>query len=500
MPRTGTWATTDVRRRLHYNARMSSNLEPQIQRLAEAIFQLGRINPFSDARAQWEREALGEDEASDVRAALAEVADELADYLRQILSRQAATPREREWYAGVVFYTLRQRYRSALVESWEARAGDGEPPPPLTVYDDFLRDYEGYFRVCGPPMPEVETAAHLFACADQIARTEQALDSSMVGDSLPVRRLRAAVWQSVFTFDALRHRRFLYKALERAPILVRSPAGAEGRAVAEAIGTSRYLAFDPDVRRFEPGPQVETVPLATTHTFDVSLYGQHRVGAGAFGSAGRGTVVLEDLEMLPAIEQRELARVVETRRFRPVGAPADEIFEGRIVCTTQVDIGAEVASGSFDRTLFLHLRGDTVVVPTLRERLDDDKAELHELVRRTLTNTIPELYLDDVAQEVHDQIVKGRGNDWPWPGNLLELQQCVRMVLIEGRCVSPDANSRMPSPAGRFVALEQGNMSLAEVAYQYCRHVWELQGTYKAAAEVLGIDWRTVKNYVEAAG
>ncbi|MEO0602817.1 MAG: hypothetical protein AAF211_15345, partial [Myxococcota bacterium] len=174
---------------------MSSNLEPQIQRLAEAVFQLGRINPFADARGQWEREALGEEEetTTDVRTALGEVADELADYLRQILSRQAATPREREWYAGIVFYTLRERYRSAFVESWEARRGD-EPPPPVSFYEDFVRDYDGYFRVCGPPMPEVETAAHLFACADQIVRAEEALAASTTGDSVPVRRLRAAVW------------------------------------------------------------------------------------------------------------------------------------------------------------------------------------------------------------------------------------------------------------------------------------------------------------------
>ncbi|MEO0606181.1 MAG: sigma 54-interacting transcriptional regulator, partial [Myxococcota bacterium] len=273
-----------------------------------------------------------------------------------------------------------------------------------------------------------------------------------------------------------------------------------GDAIARAIASSGYLAFDPDVRRFAPGPQIRTVPLGTTHTFDVALFGHHKVSTGAFAEAAGGTVILDGIEALPALEQRELARVIETRRFQPIGAPDDEPFEARIVAITETDLAADVASGSFDRTLFLHLRGDTVVMPGLRQRLDDDKTELLMLVRGILSSAIPELYLDDVAQEVHDEIVKGRGQDWPWPGNLLELRQCVRMVLIEGRCVSPDANVRMPSPAGRFVALEQGNMSLAEVAYQYCRHVWELQGTYKAAAEVLGIDWRTVKNYVEAAG
>jgi len=479
---------------------MSSNLEPQIQRLAEAIFQLGRINPFADARAQWEREALGEEQADDVRAALAEVADELADYLRQILSRQAATPREREWYAGIVFYTLRERYRGALRESRAAReSASDEPPPAVSSYEDFVRDYESYFRVCGPPMPEVETPAHFFACADQIVRAEDALMQATTGDSVPVRRLRAAVWQSVFTYDALRHRRFLFRAFDSAPIVVRAPVGTEALPVAQAIANSGYLAFQPDVRRFAPGPIVRSLPLAAILDADIAMYGEHRGTEGAFAQARQGTVVLEALDTLSDAQQSELARVVQTGRFRPVGATADEAFEGRIVATTGADLAADVAAGSFDRALYLHLRGDSVIVPTLKQRLDDDKTELKALVRRTLTDIIPELYLDEVAQEVHDEIVKGRGADWPWPGNLLELEQSVRMVLVEGRCVSPDANIRMPSPAGRFVALEQGNMSLAEVAYQYCRHVWELQGTYKAAAEVLGIDWRTVKNYVEAA-
>jgi len=480
---------------------MSSNLEPQIQRLAEAVFQLGRINPFADARSQWEREALGDEEVDDVPAALAERADELADYLRQVLSRQAATPREREWYAGIVFHTLRERYRSAFVEYREARLASGdEPPPAVSFYEDFVRDHDSYFRVCGPPMPEVETAPHLFACAEQIVRAEDALGRVASGTSVPIRRLLAGMWQSIFTYDALRYRRFLFRAPSRAPTLVRAAVGTEGRAVAEAMAASAYLPFAPDVRRFAPGPRIRVVPVAATSALDATLYGEHRTVDGAFAAVGEeGTVILEGLESLPAIHQSELARVVETGRFTPIGATTDQAFGGRIIAITGADLAAEVASGAFDRSLYLQLRGDSVLVPSLRERLDADKKELLRLVSRSLAGTIPELYLDDVAQEVHDEIVKGRGHDWPWQGNLLELEQCVRMVLVEGRCASPDANVRMPSPAGRFIVLEQGKMSLAEVAYQYCRHVWELQGTYKAAAEVLGIDWRTVKNYVEAA-
>ncbi|MEN0062112.1 MAG: sigma 54-interacting transcriptional regulator [Myxococcota bacterium] len=486
---------------------MSSNLEPQIQRLAEAIFQLGRINPFADARAQWEREALGgeEEETEDVQTALGEVADELAGYLRQILSRQAATPREREWYAGIVFYALRERYREAFIASHEARlAASNEPPPPVAFYEDFVKDFEGYFRVCGPPMPEIETAPHLFACADQIVRAEEALAGSTRGDSVPIRRLRAAMWQSVFTFDALRHRRFLYRSVESVPTLVAAAVGSEGRRIAEALAVSGYLPFDPEIRRFVPGPITRYVPLhaRSAAELDEALYGLRKTDSGAFAAASGvgGVVVLDGITALSAAQQAELSRVIETRTFRPADGGPPAAFDGRIVVLSDADLAAEVASGAFDRELFLRMRGDNVVVPTLRQRLDDNKRELHLLVRHALIGTIPELYLDEVSQEVHDEIIKGRGNDWPWPGNLLELEQCVQTVLIEGRCAPPDANVRLPAPAGRFVALEQGTMSLAEVAYQYCRHVWELQGTYKSAAEVLGIDWRTVKNYVEAAG
>lgn len=490
---------------------MSSNLEPQIQRLAEAIFQLGRINPYADARQRWEREAVGDEPAENVITALGEVAEELADYLQQIFARQAATPNEREWYSGIVFHTLRERYRDAFREAHEAaaEASPDDVPEALDFYESFTRDFDNYFRVCGPPLPEIETAPHLFACADQMLRAESAIDGVLVGTSVPVRRLRAAMWQSVFTYDALRHRRFLYRTVGAGPTLVQGPIGAPTRAVARAIAHSLFLPFDPSVARFIKGPTLASVPLAalTSDAVRGALFGL-RKGAGnpasrpgAFALAGPGgTVLLEDVHELTVAQQIEVLSVLETGRFRQGGGDVDEPFEGSVVATTNIDLSAEVASGGFDRALHLRLGADTVTVPTLRSRLDAEKTELIQLVSRMLGDHIPELYLEDVAQEVHDEIVKGRGDEWPWPGNDLELRECVRSVLLEGRCPSPDANVRLPAPAGRFVALEQGTMSLAEVAYQYCRHVWELQGTYKSAAEVLGIDWRTVKNYVEAAG
>src|SRR5712692_10640678 len=85
---------------------------------------------------------------------------------------------------------------------------------------------------------------HLFACLFQIRRAFHHIFWHVVGGSMSMARLRAAVWQSVFTHDMRRYRRALYERMDDVTTLIVGPSGTGKEVVARAIGLSRYIPFD----------------------------------------------------------------------------------------------------------------------------------------------------------------------------------------------------------------------------------------------------------------
>ena len=74
-----------------------------------------------------------------------------------------------------------------------------------------------------------------------------------MGRRMPAARLRAAVWQSIFTHDMRRYRRVLYDRMGDLTTLITGPSGTGKELVARAIGLSRYVPFDPRTGEFRRG-------------------------------------------------------------------------------------------------------------------------------------------------------------------------------------------------------------------------------------------------------
>ena len=66
---------------------------------------------------------------------------------------------------------------------------------------------------------------------------------NILGGSLPAARLRAAVWQAIFTHDMRRYRRGLWQRMHDVPTLIVGPTGSGKELVARAIGLSRHIPF-----------------------------------------------------------------------------------------------------------------------------------------------------------------------------------------------------------------------------------------------------------------
>jgi hypothetical protein len=319
-------------------------LDPGERAFAEAVSRLAYANPFLPERIDGERAALGADwvATGSLWHARADVDDNpnvpklftrvetLAEALRLRLGR-APRPAadEAALYEDLVIYLLYYRYQAdlyAIVEDSSAATRR------LDCYDRFARDLERLLPAAGDTFPARREAPHLFACLFQIRRAFHYIFRNILGGSLPAARLRAAVWQSIFTRDMRRYRRALYRRMDDIATLICGPSGTGKELVARAIGLARYVPFEPASRRFAQdhagGFHALNLPALSPTLIESELFG-HRRGAftGALDERAGwlevcppfGSVFLDEIgDVEPAI-QVKLLRVLQTRRFQRLG-------------------------------------------------------------------------------------------------------------------------------------------------------------------------------------
>jgi transcriptional regulator with AAA-type ATPase domain len=485
-----------------------------------AVSHLAYVNPFLPERIEWERRALGEEHLpfdsvwharsdpagenpNEVR--IAEHSAALAEELRERLAGGArAAAEELGLYQDLVLYLLYYRYQARLFAALTA----GKRRPDFGFYDEFAADWE---RFLSPARPRSRLdPAHLFACCFQVRRAFHSTFHSIVGGSMPVARLRAQVWQSIFTHDLRRYQRGLYQRLGDVTTLVTGPSGTGKELVARAIALSRYLPFDPDTRSFGERPEESFFPLnvsALSPTLIESELFGHRRGAftGAVGDRTGwlevcpplGTVFLDEIGEVDAAIQVKLLRVLETRSFQRLGDTRERRFRGKVVAATNRDLAVEMSAGRFREDFYYRLCADRIETPSLAERIRDSPREISDLVLFLAERQVGEEMAPELAREVVAWIERRLGRDYPWPGNVRELAQCVSNVLIR-REYLPAVQASAEDPR-RALAEEilSTRLSADEVLGRYCTLIYAETGSYQEAARRLGLDRRTVKARVE---
>jgi DNA-binding NtrC family response regulator len=189
----------------------------------------------------------------------------------------------------------------------------------------------------------------------------------------------------------------------------------------------------------------------------------------------------------------------KTRGFQRVGDTRERRFQGKIVAATNRNLAVELQAGRFRTDLYYRLCADMIETPSLQALLADAPQELPELLRFIAARVAGDAEADALAAEVDAWITKHLGRDYPWPGNIRELEQCVRNVMVRGE-YRPPAAGAVPalSPGEELAAaLEAGTLTAEELLRRYCTLVFSRTGSYQETARRLGIDRRTVKDKVD---
>jgi DNA-binding NtrC family response regulator len=163
---------------------------------------------------------------------------------------------------------------------------------------------------------------------------------------------------------------------------------------------------------------------------------------GYVAAAHQGTLFLDEVAELDPLVQAKLLRVLETREVLPLGADRPRAVDIRVVAASHKNLRDEVSAGRFRQDLYFRIGRPEVVLPPLRERLD----ELPWLIQAELQRSRS----DRVASVGFVEACALR----PWPGNVRELLREVRLAAHAS--LDPGSNvlgaQHLPPEAGRRIA------------------------------------------------
>jgi transcriptional regulator with GAF, ATPase, and Fis domain len=145
--------------------------------------------------------------------------------------------------------------------------------------------------------------------------------------------------------------------------------------------------------------------------------------AGAFETAGRGTLFLDEVGELPLDVQPKLLRVLESGEFRRVGGNRPQKSEARIVAATKRNLREEVERGKFREDLYFRLAVVPVTMPPLRVRREDVPA-LVDAFLDAARKRDPRLADIKIGPETRSALA---AHDWP--GNVRELRNVLDRAL-----------------------------------------------------------------------
>ncbi len=241
-------------------------------------------------------------------------------------------------------------------------------------------------------------------------------------------------------------------------------------------------------RRGHPFVRVNCAALPPT-LIESELFGHERgafTGAvsmrqGRFELAHRGTIFLDEIGDLAADIQAKLLRVLQEGEFERVGSSQTRKVDVRVVAATHHDLDAAVKEGRFRVDLYYRLNVFPIVLPPLRERIED----------------IPRLawfFINRRQRALNRRFTRVPGavmtalQEHAWPGNVRELENVIERAMIHS---TGDTLMLDDGPGLKVWSSPHEGGTLQDVERRHIEHAlrrcgWRINGSGNAA-EVLGL-------------
>jgi two-component system, NtrC family, response regulator PilR len=221
---------------------------------------------------------------------------------------------------------------------------------------------------------------------------------------------------------------------------------------------------------------------------------------GLFEAADGGTLFLDEIGELSTAMQVKLLRVLQERRFKPVGGVEEKAVDVRLVAATNRDLEAEVSRGAFRQDLYYRLNVIQVLLPPLRQRKEDLPLLVDHFIKRHAGEMGKRIV--GISPEAMAVLMA-----YDYPGNVRELENLIeRAVTLEtattiGRESLPPLTTRgapAPSESAQAAEFPEDGLDLDRVIADYEREIVlkalaRAGGVRKEAARLLHITFRSLR-------
>ncbi len=298
-----------------------------------------------------------------------------------------------------------------------------------------------------------------------------------------------------------------------ASVLITGESGTGKELIARAIHNASNRAEKPFIK-------VNCAALPTS-LVESELFGHERgafSGAiqrriGRFELANGGTIFLDEIGEVPMDVQVKLLRVLQEREFERIGGNQTIKTDVRVIAATNRDLLKSIREGEFRSDLYYRLNVFPVQLPPLRERADDITLLAHFFVQKHGPRIGRRV--DAIDGESMRRLV-----DYPWPGNIRELENVIERALIlnNGATLHIDADtlpahphpSAAPTPktdpladatdaAERHLDGDLDSVQREHILAKLRETNWVIEGS-RGAAHLLGMKPGTLRHRMKKLG
>ena len=185
--------------------------------------------------------------------------------------------------------------------------------------------------------------------------------------------------------------------------------------------------------------------------------GAHKTKQGRFESADKGTIFLDEIGDMPLELQSKLLQVLEQQEFVRVGGIQNIHVDVRIICATNRNLEEAIGEKNFRDDLFYRLNEITLLLPPLRDRKDDITLLVNHFIAKY--NELYEKNFQRFSQNVTDQLT-----EFSWPGNVRQLENMIKQVVVRGEesIVSELIRSSSSATTGQSLASSSTGRSIPD--------------------------------------
>src|SRR5450432_307992 len=270
------------------------------------------------------------------------------------------------------------------------------------------------------------------------------------------------------------------------PVVLLGETGTGKTLLAHAIHNSSARAAKPFIA-FNASAMSDTLLESQLFGHERGAFtGAQQTVKGKFEMSNDGTLLLDEISEMSPLAQVKILHVLEYGEFERLGSEQMLTCNTRIICATNCSLRERVREGKFREDLYHRLNGLTLLIPPLRERIEELPALIAAELKASAAGEGKKITA--IHPEAMDKLLA-----YSWPGNLRELSHTVRTMTLfcEGRVILPEhvifppdlkSNSTPAAQVADSALLPNGqadgvrDLSLAGAVARHVRFVYEQAG------------------------